>query len=108
VRRIGIYAVLFVFIVALTPALNARSQSIIIPPADLNPPPWREWVLKHWVWEHELFTADSAIGLVRDYLQRDIPVGATIIDSRWETGFNTFAPDGWAIRTPPSQDYVWR
>ena len=81
-RRTGIYAVLFVFMVAFTPAQNARSQSIIIPPADLNPPPWREWVLKHWVWEHELFTADSAIGLIRDYLQRDIPVGATIIDNR--------------------------
>jgi hypothetical protein len=90
VRRTGIYAALLVCMVAAAPALHVRAQSMVIPPADLVPPPWPAWVLQHWVWEHEMFTADSAIGLVGEYLQRDIPVGATIIDSRWETGYNTF------------------
>lgn len=56
----------------------------------LNPPPWPEWILKHWVWEHEEFTTESGIKLVQEYLERDIPVGATIIDSGWQTKFNTF------------------
>ena len=49
-----------------------------------------------------MFTADSAVGLVRDYLQRDIPVGTTIIDSRWETGYNTFEVNLERYPNPPA------
>lgn len=48
-----------------------------------------EWVFHHWVWEDES-TQQSAIRLVNDYIAHDIPVGAIIIDSPWETGYNTF------------------
>jgi len=51
--------------------------------------PWPEWVFHHWVWEDES-TQQSAIQLVDDYIAHDIPVGAIIIDSPWETGYNTF------------------
>ena len=51
--------------------------------------PWPEWVFHHWVWEDES-TQESAIALVDDYLAHGIPVGAIIIDSPWETGYNTF------------------
>ncbi len=63
-------------------------------PADDPPPvpPWPEWAFQHWVWEDES-TQDSAIALVEDYLARDIEVGAIIIDSPWETGYNTFEWD---------------
>ena len=54
--------------------------------------PWPEWVFHHWVWEDES-TQQSATSLVDDYLARDIPVGAIIIDSPWETGYNTFEFD---------------
>src|SRR5688572_5675530 len=53
---------------------------------------WPEWVFSHWVWEDE-GTAASATALVDDYLAHDIPVGAIIIDSPWETGYNTFEWD---------------
>jgi alpha-glucosidase (family GH31 glycosyl hydrolase) len=56
----------------------------------LKPPPWPEWVLRHWVWEHQEFTTESALNLVADYLERDIPVGATIIDSGWQATINDF------------------
>jgi alpha-glucosidase (family GH31 glycosyl hydrolase) len=49
---------------------------------------WPEWTLKHWVWEDES-TQESALALVDGYLARDIPVSAIIIDSPWETGYNT-------------------
>ncbi len=55
-------------------------------------PPWPSWTMDHWVWEDES-TQESALALVDGYLERDIPVGAVIIDSPWETGYNTFAWD---------------
>ena len=68
-------------------------------PADITeegePPPtapWPEWAFHHWVWEDES-TQESAIALVDDYLAHDIEVGAIIIDSPWETDYNTFEFD---------------
>ncbi len=58
-------------------------------PASLSPPIWPEWAHEHWVWEDES-TEESATALVEDYLARDIPVGAVIVDSPWATGYNTF------------------
>lgn len=54
--------------------------------------PWPSWVFSHWVWEDES-TQESALQLVDDYLAHDIPVNAIIIDSPWETGYNTFEWD---------------
>jgi alpha-glucosidase (family GH31 glycosyl hydrolase) len=54
--------------------------------------PWPAWVFQHWVWEDE-GTGASARQIVDDYLANDIPVGAIIIDSPWETGYNTFSFD---------------
>ncbi|HWB62847.1 MAG TPA: TIM-barrel domain-containing protein [Chitinophagales bacterium] len=54
--------------------------------------PWPEWIFHHWVWEDEGTTA-SAKQLVADYQAHGIPVGAIIIDSPWETGYNTFQTD---------------
>ncbi len=51
--------------------------------------PWPEWVFHHWVWEDES-TQQSALQLIDDYKAHNIPVGAIIIDSPWETGYNTF------------------
>ena len=64
----------------------------IVEPVENQPPPWPEWVLRHWVWEDES-TQDSALELVAGYLENDVPVGAIIIDSPWETGYNTFEFD---------------
>lgn len=54
--------------------------------------PWPEWVFSHWIWEDE-GTSTSAKQLADDYLAHDIPVGAIVIDSPWETGYNTFEWD---------------
>ena len=71
---------------------NKPSGWYIVEPVSLVPPPWPEWVLKHWVWYNES-TQDSAIELAEDYLAHDIPVAATIIDAPWETAYNTFEWD---------------
>lgn len=52
-------------------------------------PPWPSWVMEPWVWEDES-TQESAIALVDGYIERDIPVGAVIIDSPWATGYSTY------------------
>lgn len=57
---------------------------------DTSPPP--PWVYGHWVWEDES-TQDSAVRLVDSYLDRGITVTAVIIDSPWESAYNTFEPD---------------
>jgi len=48
--------------------------------------------MEPWVWEDES-TQESALALVDGYLERDIPVGAVIIDSPWATGYSTFEWD---------------
>ena len=54
--------------------------------------PFPAWSFEHWVWEDES-TQESAEALVAGYLERDIPVGAIIIDSPWSTGYSTFEFD---------------
>ncbi len=63
-----------------------------VPSVDLTPPPWPEWVLRHWVWENE-GTQESALALVDGFLSRNIPTGAVIIDRPWEVEPTSFEPD---------------
>jgi len=70
-------------------AATSPDVDYAVPPANLEPPPWPEWVLRHWVWENE-GTSESLLQLVDDYIAHDIPVGAVIVDAPWETGYNTF------------------
>ena len=62
---------------------------------DRRPPLTPRWAYEPWVWEDEENTEAAVMQLVDDYLLRDIPVGAVIIDSPWQTNFNTldFGPN---------------
>jgi alpha-glucosidase (family GH31 glycosyl hydrolase) len=61
-------------------------------PTEVQTTPWPSWVFKHWVWEGE-GTTQSARQIVDDYLANGIDVGAIIIDSPWETAYNSFEWD---------------
>jgi alpha-glucosidase (family GH31 glycosyl hydrolase) len=50
------------------------------------------FVFGHWVWEDE-GTSQSLRDLVKGYRERGIPVSAVIIDSPWETSYNSFEFD---------------
>jgi len=76
---------------------SSCSREVVSP----HEPPWPDWAFSHWVWEDES-TQQSAIALVNGYLQRNIPVGAVIIDSPWETGYNTFEWDPVRYPDPPA------
>ena len=68
-----------------------------MPAPALLPPVSPKWVYEPWVWEDHENTQTATWDLVNDYLDRDIPVGAVIIDSPWEnpkdTGYNTLEFD---------------
>ena len=58
-----------------------------------NPQIVPAWALHPWVWEDSLNTQQAALTLVNDYLKRDIPVGAIMIDSPWSTAYNNYEWD---------------
>src|ERR1043165_3085803 len=69
-------------------SLIALALSVMTLTAQVAP----QFVYSHWVWEDE-GTKQSALQLVDDYKAHNIPVGTIIIDSPWETGYNTFEWD---------------
>jgi alpha-glucosidase (family GH31 glycosyl hydrolase) len=86
------HSVLFLFVLILSEVLTGSSVLNGNDKPVVSPPPWPEWVHRHWVWENA-GTEESATQLVNDYLSRNIPVGAVIIDRPWQTEPNTFISD---------------
>jgi alpha-glucosidase (family GH31 glycosyl hydrolase) len=60
------------------------------PPATARPPLTPRWAYEPWAWEDETHNARAVRDLVDGYQERDVPVGAVIIDSPWQTNYNTF------------------
>ena len=71
-----------------------------------NPPISPKWVFEPWVWEDAVNNKDATRNLINGYLDRNIPVGAVIIDSPWEEpiehGYNTFIFDSLKYNNPKS------
>lgn len=91
-----IYLVLF--------ALLIFSWNSFAEPFPGDPPICPCWAFEHWVWEDNTNTRTGAENLVQGYLDRNIPVGAVIIDSPWETYYNTLAWD--TNRYPSPQQMI--
>jgi alpha-glucosidase (family GH31 glycosyl hydrolase) len=69
-----------------------------------TPPITPRWAFEPWAWEDNTNTRQSTESLVAGYVSRQIPVGAVIIDSPWETTYNTLAWD--ATRYPSPQAMI--
>lgn len=82
----------FIFLLGIVLCGALRAQYPPITPA---------WALGHIVWEDSLNTQDGAQLIVNEYLKRDIPVNAVIIDSPWSTAYNNFE---WDSSRYPSHD----
>lgn len=66
---------------------------------DENPIP-PAWIYEPWVWE-DVDNNESAVrDLIQGYASRDIPVGGVILDSPWETKYNSFIFDPARYPTP--------
>ncbi|HVZ85466.1 MAG TPA: TIM-barrel domain-containing protein [Polyangia bacterium] len=63
------------------------------PPSDTTPPITPRWAFEPWAWEDNTNTQQSTESVITGYLSRQIPVGAVIVDSPWETAYNTLAWD---------------
>ncbi|MES1207594.1 MAG: TIM-barrel domain-containing protein, partial [Pseudomonadota bacterium] len=75
------------------------------PPSNpANPPITPRWAFEPWAWEDNGNTRASTEGVVNGYLSRQIPIGAVIIDSPWETGYNTLVWD--TARYPSPADMI--
>ena len=85
--------ILYLIILFLT-SLNTSLSQTQYPP--ISP----KWVFEPWVWEDATNTDSSTLALINGYLNRDIPVGAVIIDSPWETEYNTFVFDTSRYKDP--------
>ncbi len=77
------------------------------PPADAppeKPPIASRWSLEPIIWEDNTNTRVSTEALVQGYLDRKIPFGAVLIDSPWETAYNTLLWD--ETRYPQPQEMI--
>jgi len=80
-----------------TPSTNVQeSGGFRDGPAPICP----RWAFEPWVWQDNDNTQQATLKLVKDYLERGIPVGAVIIDSPWETAYNSFDWDKERYRQP--------
>lgn len=76
---------------ALFSPLGDTIASFAVPAPDRPRPPLTpRWAYEPWVWEDDEHTAAATIALVDGYRERDIPVGVVIVDSPWQTNYNTF------------------
>jgi alpha-glucosidase (family GH31 glycosyl hydrolase) len=63
------------------------------PPPGTTPPVTPRWAFEPWAWEDDTNTRQSTESVITGYLSRQIPVGAVIVDSPWETTYNTLTWD---------------
>src|SRR4051812_16545902 len=63
--------------------------------ADRASPPARHtprWAFEPWI-SKDISSTDDTYAFVDGFRQRDIPVGVVVLDSPWETHYNTFVPN---------------
>jgi alpha-glucosidase (family GH31 glycosyl hydrolase) len=92
-RLVPVVIVLVVLALIVTPFESVISSFALQGPQRPRPPLTPRWAYEPWVWEDEENNAAAAIALIDGYRSRDIPVGVIIIDSPWQTNYNTFEMD---------------
>jgi len=75
--------------------------ALSVPPSEAKSALYPAWAHHHWVWlSAEQANQVSELTLVKDYLARNIKVGAVDIDSQWATGDNNFIWNAEKYRDP--------
>ena len=78
------------FLVIIVLSHFVFGQDVQVKKYDSTPPLVPYWALHPWVWEDSLNTQEVALRLVNSYKNRNIPVGAIIIDSPWSMSYNDY------------------
>jgi len=65
-----------------------------LPDDEAEPPPIStpRWAFRPWI-SKDISTGDDSRAFVQGFLDRDIPVGVLVLDSPWETNYNTLVPN---------------
>lgn len=61
----------------------------IQPPSRIHTP---RWAFQPWI-SKDISSAADTYAFVDGFISRDIPVGTVVLDSPWETNYNTFVPN---------------
>ncbi len=77
-----------------SPDADAPSCAFYDDNDELEPPPLHtpRWAFEPWI-SKDISSASDTYDFVQGFLDRDIPVGAVVLDSPWETNYNTFIPN---------------
>src|SRR5690349_17156303 len=62
-------------------------QALVDPPRHTP-----RWAFEPWI-SKDISSTDDTYDFVGGFQQRNIPVGAVVLDSPWETNYNTFVPN---------------
>ncbi len=65
-----------------------RAEDAAAPPPIHTP----RWALRPWI-SKDISDGPDTYAFVDGFLERDIPVAAVVLDSPWETSYNTFTPN---------------
>ena len=57
-----------------------------------NRPLTPRWAFEPWI-SKDISTGPDTYDFVDGFRQRDIPIGAVVLDSPWETHYNTYVPN---------------
>jgi alpha-D-xyloside xylohydrolase len=74
-----------------TPADGPTGCTFRTPADDVTPPPLStpRWAFRPWI-SKDISSGDDTRAFIAGFRDRDIPVGAVVLDSPWETQYNTF------------------
>src|SRR5689334_1433350 len=61
----------------------------VIPVPPIHTP---RWAFEPWI-SKDISTGPDTYAFVQGFHDRDIPVGVVVLDSPWETNYNTFVPN---------------
>ncbi len=67
---------------------DAGAPEVIADPAIHTP----RWAFEPWI-SKDISTGADTYDFVKGFRDRDIPIGAVVLDSPWETNYNTFIPN---------------
>jgi alpha-D-xyloside xylohydrolase len=86
-------------------APDAQDCTFALPQDDAPAPQIHtpSWAFRPWI-SKDISDRDDTFAFVQGFRDRDIPVGAVVIDSPWETYYNTFEPN--PSRYPDFADMV--
>ena len=62
------------------------------PPAEDLAPYTPRWAFRPWI-SKDISSGSDTYAFVQGFEERDIPVGVVVLDSPWETHYNTFVPN---------------